>query len=107
VAQRPPDFSPALHRQAGEQLESVPRRVDARPTADLPKAEDMARMAVDKTPPRGIEHQVDALFLFVLGHAEAVCAQPQIPQRLLQNGEIEFPLQVRVDHHRTVQSATT
>lgn len=107
MAQRPPDLAPALHGQAGEQLEGVSRRVDARPAADLPKAEDMIWMAIDEAPPRGIEHQVDALFLFVFGHAKAVRQQPQIAQRLFQNGEIESLLQMRVDHHLTVQSATT
>ena len=67
----------------------------------------MIRVLVNETPPRGIEHQVDALFLFVFRHPEAVREQPEVAQSLLQDGEIKLLLQAGVDHDRTVQSATT
>lgn len=107
IAQRPPDLPFAFGRQRGEESERIPCRVDPGAFADLSKAENMIRMPVNETPPRRIEHQVDALFLFVLRHPEAVRAQPEIAQRLLQDGEIKLLLQAGVDHDCTVQSATT
>jgi hypothetical protein len=107
IAQRPPDLPFAFARQRGEEPERIPCRVDSRPFADLPEAEDMIRVLVNETPPRRIEHQVDALFLFVFRHSKAVRAQPEVAQSLLQDGEIELLLQAGIDHDRTVQSATT
>jgi len=107
IAKRPPDLPFAFGRQRGEEPERMPRRVDSRAFADLSKAENMIRMPVNETPPGGIEHQVDALFLFVPRHPEAVSTQPEVAQRLLQDGEIELLLMAGVDHDRTVQSATT
>jgi len=107
VPQRSPDLSPPRHGQANEKPERALGGVEAQPLADLPEAEHVARVAIHEAPPCGFEHQVNALFLLVLGHLEAIRAQPEITHGLFHHGQIEFLLKARVDQQCFMQSVTT